>query len=261
MYFFCFYSIDKIKYLISNFFKIMKKLVTLIIILNYLFFSSFTSIAQTCDGFYPFKQNSKFTIQNQDGKEKVTSSVSYIISNVSNSGNSVKAVVDFETFDAKNKSIAKGQEDITCTNGVISFGFRNISGLNLEQIQQNPSMKITMEGDQMEIPSNLTVGQTLKDITFRIIAKMEGGVNMNLMNKEFKIKNHKVEAKESVTTTAGTFECFKISSTMELEGMFGKKRETKTIAWYAKGVGMVKSESYNEKGKLESRQLLTKFEK
>ena len=59
-------------------------------------------------------------------------------------------------------------------------------------------------------------------------------MTMNRGGKEMKITSHikerKVEAKESVTTPAGTFECYRISSVIEAEtdmpGMDEKSKKT-----------------------------------
>jgi hypothetical protein len=64
------------------------------------------------------------------------------------------------------------------------------------------------------------------------------------------ITNRKVEAKESVTVPAGTFDCFKISYNSEIKIGFVKKNY-RYITWYAPEVGAVKSEFYSAKGKLE----------
>jgi hypothetical protein len=103
----------------------------------------------------------------------------------------------------------------------------------------------------------LEVGQTLKDITYNMKMSMNG---MNLMNRSFTVKDRKVESKESVSTPAGTFDCFKLTSTFISKGGLGSGT-MKTITWYAKNTGMVKSETFSDKGKLMSRQVLSKIEK
>jgi hypothetical protein len=79
---------------------------------------------------------------------------------------------------------------------------------------------------------------------------------MTMRQKEI---SRKVEKKESITTSAGTFECFKIVSESEMKMMV--KKTSKTAVWFAKGVGMVKMESYNKKNEVEASMLLTKLEK
>ena len=82
---------------------------------------------------------------------------------------------------------------------------------------------------------------------------------MNFMTMKFDIKNRKVEKKDSITTPAGTFECYKITYNMDMKTMF--KRSIKVTQWLASGIGLVKTETYNQKGELEGYSELTKLEK
>jgi hypothetical protein len=60
------------------------------------------------------------------------------------------------------------------------------------------------------------------------------------------VSDRKVEGKESVTTPAGTWECFKISGknkiTMKM-GPVGIPMNIESTEWFAPGFGVVKTES------------------
>ena len=75
----------------------------------------------------------------------------------------------------------------------------------------------------------------------------------------FSITNRKVEAIETITTAAGTFDCVKISYDVESKMMFTIK--AKGAEWYALETGLVKSESYDAKGKLTGSQELVKLKR
>ena len=78
------------------------------------------------------------------------------------------------------------------------------------------------------------------------------------------ISNRKVEAKESITTAAGTFEAFKISYNTKVEStIMGMTRsfESSSNEWIAEGVGMVKVQSFDKKGKKQGTTELTSFKK
>jgi hypothetical protein len=64
------------------------------------------------------------------------------------------------------------------------------------------------------------------------------------------IANRKVEAVEDISVKAGTFKSYKFTGDVNATAM-GIKVQTNVIEWYAKGVGIVKTETY-EKGKLQS---------
>jgi hypothetical protein len=74
------------------------------------------------------------------------------------------------------------------------------------------------------------------------------------------ITDRKVVGKESVTTPAGTFDCFKITSnsTIKTKTVVGITMEFSAIEWLAPKAAIVKSESY-KKGKLQGYTLLTKL--
>lgn len=62
------------------------------------------------------------------------------------------------------------------------------------------------------------------------------------------VTNRKVEARESVTTTAGTWDCYKISykSKITIKTMgIGMPINIDGTEWYAPGFGVVKTESKN----------------
>lgn len=63
------------------------------------------------------------------------------------------------------------------------------------------------------------------------------------------------KGKEMVNTPAGDFECVKIQTESEGNVMLFSEKEYATY-WYAKGVGLVKSEIYTKRGKLLERQVL-----
>jgi hypothetical protein len=113
-------------------------------------------------------------------------------------------------------------------------------------------MEMSVEGGNLEMPSSMKAGDLLKDGDLKM-SFSSGGVTV--MNMSVSITNRKVEAVESLTTPAGTFECYKISYDIATKMMISVKM--KGIEWYAKGVGLVKSETYGKDGKLQGSTLLT----
>ena len=76
----------------------------------------------------------------------------------------------------------------------------------------------------------------------------------------FHVFNRRALQAESVKTPIGKFICFKIIQTVEADyPLIGKQLST-SITWIGKGLGVIKTETYDKKGKLQSRMLLTKLE-
>lgn len=203
------------------------------------------------------RENARFEYDHFDRKEKLTVHTINTFKNVSGTGNNIKATMVQEIIDPKkDKSMGTSETEWICENGVLHFTVNSMSVMDNGQ-QTNPGMTVDVTGDKMDVPSNLSVGMTLKDITYNIKMAMSG---MNLMNRTFTVKDRKVESQEDVTTPAGTFKCYKITFTTTSEKGLGSGT-FKTAMWYAKDAGMVKSENYKEDGKLSSRQVLTAITK
>lgn len=223
---------------------------TKIITLIGLLFISFSSIAQsTCSTYYPFEEGAKFEITSFNKKGKKESIVNYEITTIKDNVATIKANIS----DAKGKEVTTTEYNITCDGNSVSIDFKSL--MNPEMFKQYKDMDMEMSGTNIEFPNNLKVGQTLKDANLKMTMNMSG-IKMNMT---VDMLNRKVEAKESVTTAAGTYDCFALSYNTEMK--MGMKMNFKIKEWIAKGVGVVKSETYNKKGKSMGYSELTSFSK
>jgi len=107
--------------------------------------------------------------------------------------------------------------------------------------------EIQITGNNMEIPSNPKPGDILPDANVEMAMKM-GFVNMKMSAQ---VTNRKVEAIEDITVKAGSFKGYKFTSEVN-SSVMGMKVNSKNTDWYAKGVGTVRTESYDKNGKLQS---------
>ncbi len=113
-------------------------------------------------------------------------------------------------------------------------------------------MVVEVDGAEPIIPSNMEVGQELET--------GEMTVTMGIVKAKQNISSNKVVAKEEITVPAGTFDCYVVMQEYTASlGPLKVKGSQKT--WYARGVGNVKSETYDKKGKLTSSQVLKEFKK
>jgi uncharacterized protein DUF3108 len=205
-------------------------------------------------GYMPFKEGLSFEMTNYGKKGKVLSSNKSKVASLDDADDGFIAVVETETFDKKGESFANGSYTMKCSDGIIYLDMSAM--LDPQAMAGFSSMEAEISGNALEIPNHLSVGQILPDGTMEMKIS-SGGVKM--ITIRMSITNRKVEAEETITTAAGSFDCIKMSQESELKMLIKKK--FKTVIWYAKGVGMVRSENYNSKGKIESYSELTKFEK
>ncbi|OQY03922.1 MAG: hypothetical protein B6I20_04080 [Bacteroidetes bacterium 4572_117] len=210
--------------------------------------------AQDCDFYFPFEKGTIVETTNYDKKNKETSKTYQKVLDYSKS-NGVTEVKIENKIEAKDADSVITQEfSVRCENG--EFYINMDSYLNQETMSAYQAMQIEVDADNMTIPANVSKGQSLND----------GRVSATILNSGIKvltitvvIKNRKVDGFEKVTTPAGTFDCVKISYDMEMKMLF--KIKASATQWFAKGVGVVKSENYNKKGKLESTSMITKITK
>jgi hypothetical protein len=173
------------------------------------------------------------------------------ITAIKKSASSTEVAVSSESFDAKGKSMGTANLKARCEGGIFYIDMTNY--LNQQSTQDYKDMEMTVEGGNLEMPSGMKAGDVLKDGDMKMSFSSSG---MTVMNMAVSITNRKVEAVENITTPAGTFECYKISYDIATK-MMGIGVKMKGIEWYAKGVGMVKSESYSKDAKLQGSMILS----
>ncbi|MBA4851197.1 hypothetical protein [Emticicia sp. BO119] len=218
-----------------------------------LLFNTYSIFAQDCGGYFAFKKGMKVEMTSYDRKDKPTVTTRYEVIDYKPADGGVSMVFAHEVYDAKGKLISKSESVGKCIGGDYYTDIRNISS---DVMPKSPDMKITVTGDQMIYPGDLKVGDNLKDASINVKTGFEGG--MTIMNMNANITNRKVEAYETVETPAGKFDCAKITYTMNMK--FMGNRTMKCAEYIAKGVGLVKSEQFDEKGNRQNFMVVTKIE-
>jgi hypothetical protein len=207
-----------------------------------------------CNQFYQLDNGSYWEMENYNGKGKLASKNQQKVTSYNSTGSGFNATINSTTFNEKGKELMKGDLVMKCEGGTIYIDMRNF--INEDQMKALGNYELKVESDNLEIPSSLSAGQSLKDGTITLTA-----TNAPMpMKMTVNIHDRKVEGKESITTPAGTFECFKISSKATFKNQMGINMtfEFSSIDWLAPKVGLVKTESYNKNGKLNGSTLLTK---
>lgn len=228
----------------------MKNIITSLVF-GFLFILT-TSAQDNCSTYYPMEEGATFQYTNYNKKGKEQGKVDYTVASVESDGSSTTATMKMKYQDEKGEELFDSEYGFTCTGNVVTIDFESL--ISEQMLTQFKDMEMEVTGTDIELPNNLGVGQELADANVAISVSM-GGINMN-MNVD--TVNRKVEKKESVTTPAGTFDCFVIYSETKTKMMIANKTFPNRI-WLAEGVGMVKQESYNKNGKLMSSSVLTAF--
>lgn len=193
------------------------------------------------------------TSYDDDGKE--VGSTKTVYHKVSKLNTGAEVMASQESYDKKGKLLTQSDYEIRCENGTLYFDMKMM--LPQQQADAFKDFEMSVEGGDKEIPSEMTPGSTMKDVDIKFSFKTKDGMVMPMSTVTIKITNRKIESKESITTPAGTFDCFKLSENYETKTIFSIKG--KTISWFCPEVGMVKSESYKENGKFTGRTELTEL--
>jgi len=209
------------------------------------------AFSQNCN--YYYLQNGKtaeITFYTKKGEE--SGKGVYNVTSASMAGNGGSSTVRSEIFNKKGKSIAKGTNNIKCDNGVFMVDLKAfISPEQQEQIKADAQAADVY----LSYPANMKVGDALPDGNMDLDIQQDNGMKTHV---NVKITDRKVEGQESVTTPAGTWNCFKITyhSAIKVALMgIGIPIKADITEWFAPNFGVVKTES--SKG---STTLLTKFQ-
>ncbi|MEM7186072.1 MAG: hypothetical protein AAF466_05375 [Bacteroidota bacterium] len=215
-------------------------------------FLSLSAVAQnSCSKFYPFSEGASTQLSMYDKKGKLTGVVEHTVGAVTATDDGDLAVMNQKLIDDKGNLITTSDYNILCKEGLVSIDFNSLSRPEMMQAFQNAETEVT--GTNIDLPNDLSVGQELPDGGINIAINMSG-INMNM---NIDIINRKVEGKETITTPAGTFDCFIITSTTEMK--MGTRMTRHSKQWIAEGVGVVKMEDYKKNGKLDGMGMLTSF--
>ncbi|HEX3168541.1 MAG TPA: hypothetical protein VHQ93_19875 [Chitinophagaceae bacterium] len=221
----------------------------LLVAFTFLFFSG-NIFSQDCSNYY-FLQNNKtieMTISNNKGKE--SGKMTYVVSDSKKNGSSITATINSEFVDAKGKTITKATNNVKCENGVMQMDMKTF--IPPAQMEQMKSGEAKATDVYLEYPANMNVGDQLKDGQFNMDYESSGGLKSSI---EISITERKVEGKETITTSAGTWECYKISANNKIVSKIagiGFPIRMDVIEWFAPGFGIVKTESKTGKTEITS---------
>lgn len=224
----------------------MKKLVLLLLVT---FVSS--SLFAQCDKMFDFKEGTNWTWANYDKKGKLLGKTIQKVEEFSIDGDNRTAVISVTRADSKGEQTEPISMEMTCVAGVISVDMKKF--LPTEYLEDGEA-ELKVETENLEIPMSLNKGDKLKDGSIKMSMNEDSPIPINVT---VTISDRRVVDEEVLNTPAGEFDCAVMEQTISTKVMMSIIMKSKE--WYTPGVGMIKSESYNKKGKLTGYSLLTAF--
>ena len=231
----------------------MKKSI-FILLAAFFLLSNSNLFAQECVFYSPVEKGTVLKHSDYDKKDKLTgTSTQTVLDNyIENGVQTVKIRNEYQGVEMD--SVFMTELEMKCKDGRYYMDMESFIGEST--LTPYSEMETTFEVENMTIPAKLKAGDVLDNGRVTVTISNNG---MKIMTISVNISNRKVEAIEEITTPAGTFECYKISYDISTKMLITIKAST--VEWYAKNVGVVRSESYNKKGKLTGYTVLTELKK
>lgn len=201
--------------------------------------------ANAQDPFYPKKEGVKLSYTLTDKKGKVSGYSESTVVSVKNSGTQTEVTMQTMSKDKNGKDILQNPMDLTVMieDGAVIMSPKALAGKIVAGLD--------ITGGDLRLPANLTTGTTLND--YDITMGIAG------INTTSHITDVKAVAEETLEVSGHSIPCVVVESTSSVK-VLGIKRSSLQKTWYGRGVGIVKLETYDNKGKLESTQTLTSIE-
>ena len=217
-----------------------------------------TAQAQDCNQFLLLQKDKTIEISIYDKKGQPNGKQVYTVKDVSTSGGTVTGTINTEQFDKNSNSKAKATSTLQCSGGEFRMDMKLM--LPQQHSEKYGDAEVNAKSSFLSYPGNLKVGDTPPDGSFTMDLSHNSsgpggpgappagppgppGFKQSLT---MTISDRKVLAQESVTTTAGTWNCFKISYKCKVgvkTGPFSIPATFDGTEWYAPGFGIVKTES------------------
>jgi hypothetical protein len=238
----------------------MKKLAPLPYLLLFLL-SYVAARAQDCSTFLFLQQGKTIEISIYNKKGEPNGKQVYTVSSVSNSGGATTGTLNAQMYDKKERPSTTSSNTIKCTGGVIQMDMKLMLPDGSPGKMSNA--QVSGNGGILEYPSGMKTGDTLKS----------GNMVLNTNNNNNSpggfpggppgppqppnpfaqgstltmwIYDRKVLGKDSVSGTAGTWNCMKIGFKSKVSfktGPFPTNINIEGTEWYAPGVGIVKTQT------------------
>ena len=201
--------------------------------------------AKAQEPFYLQKEGVKLGYTITDKKGKVDGYSESTVVSVKNSGAQTTVTLKTMVKDKKGENLLQQPVDmsILINDGTVVMSPKAMAGKIVEGLN--------ISGENLMLPANLTTGTTLND--YSITMGIAG------INTTSRFTGEKEVAEETIEVSGHSIPCVVVESTASVK-VLGMNRSSVQKTWYGRGIGVVKLETYDNKGKLDTTQTLTSIE-
>lgn len=189
----------------------------------------------------------KLTYADKDKKGKINSYTETTAIKVTGDADNCTVTYSMMVMDNKKNPVLKQPmtQTFEVKNGTVTYDPKSLVGQIME------GMQVTVTGTPFQLPSNVKVGDTFGDYTITL--------NLAGIKTNTEVTGVKAVAEETLDVNGTSIDCVVIENTT-VSKVIGIKQTAIQKIWYGHGIGPVKTNMYNKKGKLMTSQELVSIE-
>lgn len=189
----------------------------------------------------------KLTYADKDKKGKINSYTETTATKVTGGADNCTVTYSMMVMDNKKNPVLKQPmtQTFEVKNGTVTYDPKSLVGQIME------GMQVTVTGTPFQLPSNVKVGDTFGDYTITL--------NLAGIKTNTEVTGVKAVAEETLDVNGTSIDCVVIENTT-VSKVIGIKQTAIQKIWYGHGIGPVKTNMYNKKGKLMTSQELVSIE-
>lgn len=197
--------------------------------------------------FFLHKEGVKLTYADRDKKGKINSYSETTATKVKGDVDNCTVTYSMMVMDKKKTPMLKQPmtQTFEVKNGTVTYDPKSLVGQVMEGLQ------VTVTGTLFQLPSNVKVGDTFGNYTITM--------NMAGIKTNTEVTGVKAVAEETLDVNGTSIDCVVIENTT-VSKVIGIKQTAVQKIWYGRGIGPVKTNMYNTKGKLLTSQELISIE-
>lgn len=199
--------------------------------------------SQECTVYSDYKEGTSIKMVHYDKKDKTTGSTTTTVKEKKNIPGGLFILFN-QKYDDNEDYQFESEFSVECVNGEVKVDMSKFLDPNTLAAYEN--MELEIEADDLSIPSNASAGDKLNDGEIKVTVLTGTPINVSIT---VGMSNRLVASKEKIETPAGKFDCLKITYDLLTQVGFVKVRSS-AAEYYSKKHGVVKSESFDKRGKL-----------
>ena len=128
--------------------------------------------AQTCNEYFPLSDGTRWVMESFNHKNKFQSKSVQTVTDTQNTDEGYSGRMTGEIYDSKDKPVSELDYELKCADGKFYISMNSM--LSKEQMEAYSDMDVSVDGDFLELPSNLTPGMELKNANIEVQVKKCG---------------------------------------------------------------------------------------